>query len=575
MVRAMLRRSFYSFVKGITCANHNPNLLDDETFAESCHWIQRKLIMGKKRMWFGDPRGHTKSTRVTESLPGWLAIQKPDVRYDLVSEFDRYKRLKARCGILKGPDTRILIASATKPNAQDFVLQNRRLFEGNTLFRWAFPELCPEAHNQDSKPRWSSECFDIPGRTMNYGEGFLNAGSPESTETKYHYDLIIGDDFIHEGNYLSIIETQAAIRWVSLSESLLDNQDVTSPLSSVLLWIGNFWTHYDLRSHVEAHLRDDYDIWHRACWECSVHGKGNCDRGQLCTFTSKPLWNVKFSKSGLESQRRRQGNKIFSAQMENNPLDPESLTFKPENLFDCLLDKNEGVINVFQHNADIFVKRVSLADCWFFAVLDPATSDDPLSCRSAFLVCAEDSEGMVHIIGGFAEQLKPETSMTKLLDTWLWFYRKGMMIRTVGIEGNAGQRWAVSTMCVMAKYRAATNRADAALSYLQEPPKNNNDDRIKILNPDRGVAKRDRISNGLGARSERRMLSLALDLTFREVFLYEYGTFPSAKSIDTIDAAAYIEKIARGNMQSREALELNMARYWKRRVVSSRSRGRW
>lgn len=574
LVRSKLRRSLYAFTQGVICSNQKPNLMDAETFKESCDWVQRKIIAGRKRIWMGDPRGHMKSTRFTESLPAWLSIQRPHKDYDLPIEFERYERLIKVCGILKGPDTRILIASATKPNAQDFVLQARRIYEGNTLFRWAFPELCPEAHPPDFKYRWSSECVDLPGRTMNYGEGTFNAGSPDATETKYHYNFILGDDFIHEGNYQSVIESRAAVSWWGLAESLLDNQDVSSPLSSVIIGIGNFWTHFDLRSHIESHLKDDYDIWHRSCWECSIHGKGNCPRDQLCVPTKKPIWNIKFSQAGLEAQRRRQGEKIFSAQMENNPVDPSSVAFKAENLYDNRLDTINGVIHVYDFESTNLVKKVNLAECWFFMILDPATSDDPQSCRNALLVCAEDQDGMVHLIDGWAEQIKSEKAIPKLLDTWASNYRQQRFIKTVGIEGNAGQRWAITALCFSAKDRSR-NPDESFLSYLSEPPNNPDDDHIISLKPDRGVSKLDRISNGLGARTLSRKLSLGVHVSFRDVFLYEYKTFPSSKSLDLVDAAAYIDKVARGNMEARQAMEANMLRYRRRKSKERFRRGGW
>ena len=67
-LRAAFRRSYYFTTKVITCHYNEPNLLDKETFKESCDWLQW-VITTKKRGLFEDPRGLARDRRRSRPRP--------------------------------------------------------------------------------------------------------------------------------------------------------------------------------------------------------------------------------------------------------------------------------------------------------------------------------------------------------------------------------------------------------------------------------------------------------------------------------------------------------------------------
>ena len=64
VLRAAFRRSIYVWTKVAVCWNEPQNLMDAETYKDSCDWIQW-VVSTKKRGLCEDPRGHIKSTRTT------------------------------------------------------------------------------------------------------------------------------------------------------------------------------------------------------------------------------------------------------------------------------------------------------------------------------------------------------------------------------------------------------------------------------------------------------------------------------------------------------------------------------
>ncbi|MEE8489923.1 MAG: hypothetical protein V3S43_06270 [Acidimicrobiia bacterium] len=319
--RAACRRSLYFFTKSVVCSLIDPNLMTDYAFKESCEWLQHVLEFDKRCL-FEDPRNHAKSTRTTVAIPLWIAIQRPDENLDHPNEFDRASKYLEVHSNIRGPDTRIAIASERDTKAMEWVTASRRHWERNDALRWAFPELLWGNPKASGFP-WSGEAYTLPGRlNPTLPDPFLRAIGIKSGISGGRVDLLLIDDIVSEPSAESATELRYRTNWVHSAGQLIEVRK-REPDGSVIMLVTNRWNFNDPNSMIHDQ-RPDWAIWRRAYWKCGVHGFGNCGRlpsdteHMECTATETMLWPERHGED-VDALWRDLGDYIAATQWANQP----------------------------------------------------------------------------------------------------------------------------------------------------------------------------------------------------------------------------------------------------------------
>lgn len=108
--------------------------------------------------------------------------------------------------ILKDRDVRILIATKTLSNAEDFLKEIKQHFESNELLREIFGEYI----GQD---RWDGHAIQVSGRSRPMKEPTINTVGVEGAVASKHYDVIIADDLVDEDNSRTPYQRQRMVDW--------------------------------------------------------------------------------------------------------------------------------------------------------------------------------------------------------------------------------------------------------------------------------------------------------------------------------------------------------------------------
>jgi hypothetical protein len=133
-LRELLREagyvSLWFFLKYIAGYSGPFDLLNDDLHVEMCNFRQDLLKPGSRGALFL-PRGHYKSTIVTEGATAWE--------------------------LLRAPWMRIRITNAIAEKAQDFLKSVKAIFEANDLVRALYPEYVP----QRSQEGWNDTVLTL------------------------------------------------------------------------------------------------------------------------------------------------------------------------------------------------------------------------------------------------------------------------------------------------------------------------------------------------------------------------------------------------------------------------------
>lgn len=108
--------------------------------------------------------------------------------------------------ILKDRDVRILIATKTLANAEDFLKEIKQHFESNERLKEIFGEFV----GQD---RWDGHAIQVAGRTRPMKEPTINTVGVEGAVASKHYDVIIADDLVDEDNSRTPYQRQRMVDW--------------------------------------------------------------------------------------------------------------------------------------------------------------------------------------------------------------------------------------------------------------------------------------------------------------------------------------------------------------------------
>lgn len=169
LLREQLRQaglvSLWFFLKYIAGYANPFNELNDTLHMDMCNFRQRQLKPGSRSAMF-IPRGHYKSTIVTEGAGAWE--------------------------LLRNPDLRIRITGSTAEKAQGFMHSIKAIYESNELIKWLYPGHCPNK----GAARWNETEIVLPNRSKTFREASVEAGGVGAASEGHHYDLHIVDDLI-------------------------------------------------------------------------------------------------------------------------------------------------------------------------------------------------------------------------------------------------------------------------------------------------------------------------------------------------------------------------------------------
>ena len=219
--------------------------------------------------------------------------------------------------LLKDPDARVLIVSATQKNAAKFFSEIKTHLETNQIFRSMFGEW-----NKDSA-RWREDEITINTRTVVKKEPSLMYSSLEKQiTTSLHFSHIILDDVVSNNNVKNQEQIEKTITYYKLILSVLDPD-------GWLRMIGTRYSAMDLYGYIMEAEAQNYDVMVKKAYD----ELGN------------PLMPDVLTKEFLENQRKAQGEYIFATQYLNEAVNAANLVFSKERI--NFYDKPPTQLEVF------------------------------------------------------------------------------------------------------------------------------------------------------------------------------------------------------------------------------------
>lgn len=215
--------------------------------------------------------------------------------------------------VVKNPNERVLIVSATATNAERFLRHIEAQFEQNALFRWTYPEVLPEF----SKTTWSTK-EAIVRRTEHYPEPTFDTAGVGTALPSRHYTKIVKDDIVNDVNSNTQDLIDQVIEWDASTVPLFD--DPEDPSNEELV-IGTPWSNLDVYS---IKRRDpEYGVYIRHGLENSLGGP-DWEAGE-------PIFPERFSREKLVRIRNRLRNDdLFFCQYMCDPHGGTSALFRRE-----------------------------------------------------------------------------------------------------------------------------------------------------------------------------------------------------------------------------------------------------
>jgi hypothetical protein len=406
LIREACAESHYFFNKSIfTTRPANRNLI-----TASCHlplslFIQHQLLIPGSRTLIEDPRGFMKSTMVTKGGPNWLLVRR----------------------VVRGedPSLRNALYSSTMTNSQRFWRETKGEYEGNEWFQFLIPELIPDFRNAKV---WNESEGIVP-RAYNPKEPTFDClGGGKATSR--HYDIMFVDDMINEENCDSPTAIEKAIEYYLLTEKLLESE-----AEGIIVAVGNRWTMRDLNHHIHKN-EPATAIFSRSCWGPNIEGEFK-SRGLpevvkelLARFPNgEPLWPERFDRESLGRQLAKLGPRLFSAQLLNNPADPDAVDFKMEWVKYCEMWVDANGLPWVLFDGD--PEPVSFLNLNLYLTWDPAIESKSGRSRNAMLITGIDPKGRIVVLKEYAKKEDPRVTVENFLDLTNTY--KGYL-KAVGVE---------------------------------------------------------------------------------------------------------------------------------------------
>jgi hypothetical protein len=431
--------------------------------------------------------------------------------------------------VVKGEDPidRVGIASSTKTNAMRFLRLISFTVEQNVLFQNFLPELLPEFGNEDV---WNREEIIFP-RKRTFTDPSVDTIGAGGKPASRHFTIFKEDDMVNEENWDSPTAIKKAIELHQLYEGLLEGAE------DPRLTCENSWTDYDLNRHIVDNEPDT------AILSVGATGKVNPKRSRnlpkiverMCLRweqDDESIWPERFDKAALDRIRRKVGARIYNAQFENQPFDPDVVDFKEEWLRYFEFDHNGDIRIVPQRGIEMEIVKIN--SLYKVAAFDPALSEKTTAARSALVIHGVDPKGRVFQLDTIATRRNPLPVLGLVFEAIL---KWGVM--RCAVEKVLFQQVLVDLLqerCTAFNEDMAGKGRDTRIySGIFEPIGPEVYKRAKG-HPGRGQAKPARIRALIGTAFEEGKVYIRREQT---EFIDEYLHHPIGKTMDLLDAFAY------------------------------------
>ncbi len=282
-------RDLYAFTKGIL----KRDLLSPTLHSWFCASLTKSPPYRKQRLM---PRGHLKSSIVSEAMPVHMLIQ-PDPEDGENIYWP---------GIL-GSDMRILLAGETQNLMSAHLRWIENQFESNKLLRGLWPHRCWDNPRKESK-KWNEVEMLIPRRN-DYADPSIRVIGVGGAITGAHPNVLIKDDLISIEAANSPTVMQSAYEWHIASRALLaPNED-----RGLEYIIGTRWAVGDIYDQIAT---GDPSV---ECLTRSIVEDG------------VPIWPEHITLAHVAELRKAHKNMFYLWYM-NNAGDPELTDFPEEEL---------------------------------------------------------------------------------------------------------------------------------------------------------------------------------------------------------------------------------------------------
>ena len=410
MIKDLMRQAglvcLWFFGKFIASYANPFDQLNDDLHLDMCNFRQSLLTPGSRGAMY-IPRGHYKSSIVTELATAWE--------------------------LLRNPDLRVRITGATASKAEGFMHSVKAIFQHNDLVRALYPQACPRSN----APRWNDSEIVMPNRSRYYREASVEAGGIGGASEGHHYDLHIVDDMIGLGDLNALNQSgttmQQAKKWFWGSEDTL----LVSMRHSRVIVVGTRYAVDDVygdivrEAHeVVGHPMKGFEPNTGGKWK--VYYRKGVENGEV-------IFPENFSLE-LYAKMAQTSWWTFVTQYLNDPTQAGLAEFSTYTMPRCWLDYDDMQQRWFLmwDQGHDFLAREPLEAFDLVMAVDPAASERYVSAatsKSAVCVLATRHDGKKFILDVRAGFVK-STQMFDWMFELAWKYRG--ILRQTYLEANAG-----------------------------------------------------------------------------------------------------------------------------------------
>lgn len=398
---------------------------------------------------------------------------------------------------------RILIANAKLDNAEAIIANIKTCVESNDVFRWLFPEYCPDLAPKELRRRckWLNDRLDFPcSKWAGRKEGNIQVMSVGASLVSKHYDLMIFDDPVNDDNTTTKELRDKIDRWYRNALQLRHDAN------SRIRLIGTRWHFDDLysrlirremlrRKHLKAegkNVRPRYWIHHRQVVE-----KVDIGGETIVGYENvQPIWPERFTKEAIEEIKEENGSYIFSCQYMNNPLPEEDAVFRYSDI-------------VFVDEYDIPEETVTFIAC------DIAVEENNASDWWVITVAQFDTDGRMYVREIVRDRLLTSSFLSHVASLTKKWKPRRVVIETTGFQ---------KTLNKVYRQWSARNGMNIPWSEIK-----------------RGVASKRKRILALQPRVERGDFCIEEGIRNLEACIDEMTTYPRSTYDDILDTLADLE----------------------------------